>query len=78
MLPVVCINFNYLVMDTPNNFRLCARQKAPEKCFKICHFFVLQKYCKIIEYWIGRKLNKIFSEFLGLALPVSLLPELHH
>ena len=28
---------------TPNNFRVCAQQKAPEKHFKFCHIFGLRK-----------------------------------
>ena len=28
---------------TPPNFMVCARQKVPMKCFKICHIFTLPK-----------------------------------
>ena len=30
----------FVYKSTPNNnFRVCALQKAPEKCYKICHFW---------------------------------------
>ena len=53
VLPLVLLQFDntrhfvfdmpHFMQSTPPNFRECARQKVPAKCFKICHILYIRK-----------------------------------
>ena len=54
--------------DTPHNFRGCARWKAPEKCFKICHIFGVRKPNFFFSFFISRYFGFVTKDALVYVL----------